>query len=59
MTREAAKKLEGFFRSVRAAPRSLLLLDYDGTLVPLGFVVRSEPGVRVVVDLPDGLLDLN
>jgi 16S rRNA processing protein RimM len=34
----------------------LLLLD-TGALVPMVFVVEHEPGV-VVVDLPDGLLDL-
>lgn len=38
MTGEAARKLEIFFRSVAAAPQSLLLLDYDGTLA--GFRVN-------------------
>ena len=38
MTGEAAKKLERFFRAVAAAPQSLLLLDYDGTLA--GFRVN-------------------
>jgi hypothetical protein len=27
-------------------------------LIPLRFVVDSEPGVRVTVDVPDGLFDL-
>ncbi len=49
----------GTVEAVQANPASDLLVLGDGTLVPLGFVVRSEPGVRVVVDLPDGLLDLN
>ena len=35
----------------------LLVLD-DGTLVPIVFVVDQQPGV-VVVDVPDGLLDVN
>jgi len=35
----------------------LLVLE-DGTLVPTVFVVDREPGV-VVVDVPDGLLDVN
>ena len=38
MTGETAKKLERFFRAVAAAPQSLLLLDYDGTLA--GFRVN-------------------
>ena len=35
----------------------ILVLD-DGVLVPMVFVVEREPGV-VVVDPPDGLLDVN
>ncbi len=35
----------------------LLVLD-GGTLVPIVFVVDQQPGI-VVVDVPDGLLDLN
>ena len=35
----------------------LLVLD-GGTLVPIVFVVDQQPGI-VIVDVPDGLLDLN
>jgi trehalose 6-phosphate phosphatase len=38
LTRDAAKRLEEFFDAVSAAPLSLLLLDYDGTLA--GFRVN-------------------
>ncbi|HET7488978.1 MAG TPA: ribosome maturation factor RimM [Acidimicrobiales bacterium] len=43
--------------AVQANPASDLLVLDGGALVPLRFVVSSEPG-RVVVDLPPGLLDL-
>ncbi len=52
-------QLLGTVETVQANPASDLLVLDGGALVPLGFVVRTEPGVRVVVDLPDGLLDLN
>jgi hypothetical protein len=29
-----------------------------GGLIPLRFVTDSEPGIRVTVDIPDGLLDV-
>jgi 16S rRNA processing protein RimM len=51
-------ELVGTVDGVQANPASDLLVLGDGTLIPLRFVVRSEPGVRVVVDLPEGLLDL-
>jgi 16S rRNA processing protein RimM len=35
----------------------LLVLD-GGALIPLRFVVGNEPGVRVTVEVPDGLFDL-
>ena len=44
--------------SVEANPASDLLVLAGGPLIPLRFVVSTEPGVRVVVDIPDGLLDL-
>jgi 16S rRNA processing protein RimM len=50
--------LVGTVDGVQANPASDLLVLGDGTLIPLRFVVRSEPGFRVVVDLPEGLLDL-
>ena len=43
---------------VEANPASDLLSLDGGGLIPLRFVTSSEPGVRVVVDIPDGLLDL-
>ena len=48
----------GRARSVEANPASDLLVLEDGTLIPLRFVTGSEPGARVTVDVPDGLLDL-
>ncbi len=48
----------GTVEGVEANPASDLLVLDGGALIPLRFVVGSEPGVRVVVDLPDGLLDL-
>jgi 16S rRNA processing protein RimM len=47
----------GTVTSVIANPASDLLELADGRLVPLVFVVSQEPGVRVVVDVPPGLLD--
>ena len=44
--------------SVEANPASDLLVLDGGALIPLRFVVGNEPGVRVTVDVPDGLLDL-
>jgi 16S rRNA processing protein RimM len=48
----------GTVEAVEANPASDLLVLDGGALVPLTFVVDSEPGVRVTVDVPDGLLDL-
>jgi len=47
----------GRVESVQANPAHDLLVLDGGALVPFVFVVEQEPGV-VVVDLPDGLLDL-
>ena len=47
----------GTVTAVEANPASDLLVLDGGGLVPLRFVVSSEPG-RVVVDPPAGLLDL-
>jgi 16S rRNA processing protein RimM len=47
----------GIVDAVQANPAHDLLLLDTGALVPMVFVVEHEPGV-VVVDLPDGLLDL-
>jgi 16S rRNA processing protein RimM len=43
---------------VEANPASDLLVLDGGGLIPLRFVVTSVPGVRITVDVPDGLLDL-
>jgi 16S rRNA processing protein RimM len=47
----------GIVESVQANPASDLLVLEDGALIPLRFVVRTEPGVSVTVEIPDGLLD--
>jgi 16S rRNA processing protein RimM len=49
----------GTVDGVQANPASDLLVLEGGALIPLRFVVGSEPGVRVTVDIPDGLLDLS
>jgi 16S rRNA processing protein RimM len=46
----------GVVAAVEANPASDLLVLDGGGLVPLTFLVRSEPG-RLVVDPPAGLLD--
>lgn len=43
--------------AVEANPASDLLVLEGGGLVPLRFVTSFEPGVRVTVDIPDGLVD--
>jgi 16S rRNA processing protein RimM len=47
----------GHVAAVEANPASDLLVLDGGGLVPLHFVVSHEPGERVVVDIPEGLLD--
>ena len=47
----------GAVASVEANPASDLLVLEDGSLVPLRFVVSSEPGATVTVDVPEGLVD--
>jgi 16S rRNA processing protein RimM len=47
----------GRVEGVEANPASDLLVLDGGGLVPLRFVVSHEPGQRVIVDIPDGLLD--
>jgi 16S rRNA processing protein RimM len=49
----------GVVESVQANPASDLLVLSGGGLVPLRFVVANEPGVRVTIDAPDGLFDLD
>jgi 16S rRNA processing protein RimM len=48
----------GTVEGVQANPASDLLVLSGGALIPLRFVVDLDPGVRVTVDVPDGLLDL-
>lgn len=48
----------GRVESVEANPASDLLVLSSGVLVPARFVVDHEPGVRVTVDIPDGLVEL-
>ncbi len=48
----------GTVEAVQANPASDLLVLSTGALVPLRFVVEHRPGERVVVDVPEGLLDL-
>ena len=47
----------GVVAAVEANPASDLLVLEGGGLVPLRFVVAHEPGVAVVVDVPEGLFD--
>ncbi len=47
----------GRVQAVEPNPASDLLALEGGRLVPLRFVVDHRPGERVVVDVPDGLLD--
>ena len=49
----------GRVTGVQANPASDLLVLDGGGLIPLRFVTGSDPGVRVTVDIPDGLLDLS
>ncbi len=48
----------GTVLGVEANPASDLLVLAGGGLIPLRFVTGSVPGVRVTVDIPDGLLDV-
>ena len=48
----------GTVEGLQANPASDLLVLAGGGLIPLRFVVEFDPGVRVTVDVPDGLLDL-
>ncbi len=54
---DAAGRVLGRVVAVEANPASDLLVLAGGGLVPLRFVTGHEPGVRVTVDVPEGLLD--
>ena len=47
----------GVVEAVEDNPASDLLVLDGGRLVPLVFVLSHEPGVSVVIDPPEGLLD--
>ena len=49
----------GSISAIEANPASDLCVLEDGTLIPVIFVVQHEPGVRVVIDPPEGLLELS
>jgi 16S rRNA processing protein RimM len=55
---DAGGTVLGTVAGVEANPASDLLVLDGGGLIPLRFVVASVPGVRITVDVPDGLLDL-
>ncbi len=55
---DTAGRVLGTVDAVEANPASDLLVLSGGGLIPLGFVTSSEPGVRITVEIPDGLLDL-
>jgi 16S rRNA processing protein RimM len=55
---DTSGRVLGTIEGVEANPASDLLVLDGGALIPLRFVVASEPGVRVTVEVPDGLLDL-
>jgi 16S rRNA processing protein RimM len=55
---DASGRVLGTIEGVEANPASDLLVLDGGALIPLRFVVASEPGARVTVEVPDGLLDL-
>ncbi len=48
----------GTVEAVQANPASDLLVLDGGALIPLRFVVDSDPGELITVDVPDGLVDL-
>ena len=56
--RDLNGKMLGRVTAVVANPAHDILVLDGGALVPFVFVVEQEAGV-LVVDLPDGLLDVN
>lgn len=57
-TRDLHGNVLGPVTAVETNPAHDLLVLDDGTLIPIVFVVDQAPGV-VIVDVPDGLLDVN
>jgi 16S rRNA processing protein RimM len=56
---DSTGRVLGTVESIEANPASDLLVLDGGALIPLRFVIGNEPGVRVTVEVPDGLLDLS
>jgi 16S rRNA processing protein RimM len=54
---DTSGRVLGEVTSVEPNPASDLLVLESGGLVPLRFVVSHLPGTRVVVDIPEGLLE--
>jgi 16S rRNA processing protein RimM len=54
---DAGGMLRGVVVGVEANPASDLLVLDSGALVPLTFVTRVEPNVRVDVEVPEGLFE--
>lgn len=48
----------GIVNAVEQNPASDLLVTSTKILVPLAFIVEHEPNVAIVVDVPEGFLDL-
>jgi 16S rRNA processing protein RimM len=55
---DAAGVARGRVVDVVANPASDLLQLASGALVPVRFITHVEPGVRIEVDVPDGLFEL-
>ncbi len=55
---DTSGRVLGTVDAVEANPASDLLVLSGGELIPLRFVTGSQPGVRITVEIPDGLLDL-
>ena len=56
--REVDGTVRGVVEAVEANPASDIMVLDTGALVPLNFVVETD-GDAIVVDVPDGLFDLN
>jgi 16S rRNA processing protein RimM len=54
---DAAGRVLGTVAAVEANPASDLLVLDSGALIPLRFVTAHEAGVRVTVDVPEGLVE--
>ena len=50
--------VRGVVESVQENPASDLLVLTSGALVPVLFLTECEPGVRIDIDVPDGIFDI-